>query len=94
MSDHKTQLTPRPTHAMRAVSLLLLLAAVLPEVARAQCYLENANAECSVCWFTTYSTPTDKTGVTIMAECPMTIAVAWEIKPSAEMFKGATYPAT
>mmetsp|Transcript_55624 Transcript_55624/g.132077 ORF Transcript_55624/g.132077 Transcript_55624/m.132077 type:complete len:580 (+) Transcript_55624:141-1880(+) len=77
---------------MRAVSLLLLLAAVLPEVARAQCYLENANAGCSVCWRTVYASATDKTGVTTMAECPMTITVNWDTKPPVEMYQGTSYP--
>ncbi|KAJ1485276.1 hypothetical protein T484DRAFT_1794170, partial [Baffinella frigidus] len=77
---------------MKAVGFLLLLAAVLPDVARAQCYLENANAGCSVCWRTVYASATDKTGVTTMAECPMTITVNWDTKPPVEMPPPPRYP--
>ena len=76
---------------MRAVSLLFLLAAILCEV-HGQCYLENANAECSVCWETSYSAADDKTGVTTMSECPTTIAVTWDREPPEEMFAGTSYP--
>ena len=76
---------------MRTVSFLLLLAAVLPGV-RAQCYLENANALCSVCWKTVYTASDDMTGVTTMSECPMTITVAWDTPPPEEMFAGTSYP--
>jgi len=76
---------------MRASNFLLLLAAVLPGV-RAQCYLMDANALCSVCWKTVYTAPDDKTGVTTMAECPMTITVTWETPPPEDMFAGTSYP--
>lgn len=60
----------------------------------AVCYLEDANADCSVCWKTVYSGPDDSTGVTTMAQCPEGIAVSWETQIPDEMFANTAYPVT
>lgn len=44
--------------------------------ASAQCYLMDANADCSVCWRTTYGSKNDTTGVTTVAQCPEGVKVA------------------
>lgn len=56
------------TSARTTLVTLLALAALVNE-ARAQCYLLDANAECAVCWKTTYGSPEDKMGVTTMSQC-------------------------
>ena len=41
----------------------------------------SANAQCAVCWKTTYSAADDKIGVTTMSECPAGIKVRLNPKP-------------
>ena len=76
---------------MRAAGIILLVGALVRGTT-AQCYLEDANAACAVCWKTTYSSAADKTGVTTMGECPDTVAIKWDTKPPEEMFQGTVYP--
>ena len=75
---------------MRVFGFLLLLA-ILPGV-RAQCYLEGAYEDCTVCWSTVYSSTEDTTGERSIAECPASIRVTWDALPPEEMFEGASYP--
>ena len=66
---------------------LLALAAIVDE-ATAQCYLLDANADCAVCWKTTYGSPEDKTGVTTMSQCHED----YEVSSSKEPFLLAMWP--
>jgi len=70
-----------------------LLLALIGQAA-ATCYLEDANAACSVCWKTVYGSAEDTTGVTTMSECPEGIAVSWQTPVPTEMFAGSDYPVT
>lgn len=78
----------------RIAGIALLLASLLSSLpaAHAQCYLLNANSNCSVCWKTVYGDLADKTGVTTSAECPDAIAVKWTEAPPKEMLALETYP--
>jgi len=83
-----------PTRACRsAVWAALLLIALSAAGVDAQCYLEDSNADCSVCWFTTYGSADDKTGTTKMSACPSDISVSWETPLPAEMTEYQTYEA-
>lgn len=61
-----------------------LLLAIAPTIS-SYCYLLNANAKCGLCWETTYGNPSDKTGVTIMTECPVGIVETWTKPLPAQM---------
>jgi hypothetical protein len=76
-----------------ARNTFLLLAALIGQAA-ATCYLEDANAKCSVCWKTVYGSAEDTTGVTTMSECPEGIAVSWQTPVPDELFAGSDYPVT
>jgi hypothetical protein len=71
---------------------LLFLAAHLTGV-QGICYLEDANAKCTVCWKTVYSSADDKSGFTTMSECPTGLSVEYLQPPPLEMFEGQVYKA-
>lgn len=79
---------PPPRGAFWQVHPLLLLALLLAGVAQvdAKCYLLDANSECAVCWKTTYASPDDKAGDTVLSECPAGINEKWT-KPLPEEMK-------
>ena len=66
----------RPCIVSGRMLLAVVVAVGLP-AARAACYLMDANADCAVCWRTTYRDAADKTGVTRMGECPAGLELVW-----------------
>mmetsp|Transcript_21268 Transcript_21268/g.49295 ORF Transcript_21268/g.49295 Transcript_21268/m.49295 type:complete len:570 (+) Transcript_21268:217-1926(+) len=77
----------------RSVWVALLAIALFARAADAQCYLEDANAECSVCWFTVYGSADDTVGVTKMKPCPPEIKVTWDTPLPEEMTEFVDYEA-
>lgn len=56
------------------------------------CYLEDANAECAICWKTVYASVNDTAGVTKMTKCvDANVKTAWIKKPPAEMVELQDY---
>eukprot|EP00961_Rhodomonas_salina_P172721 2329079-Rhodomonas_salina.1 len=71
--------------------LCLFVSLIIPDVS-AVCYLEDANADCEVCWRTSYSSAEDKIGVTALAECPDGVVAKWELPLPELMVEMVPYP--
>ena len=65
-----------PGRFVSSFEVLALLLVGLVQV-DAKCYLLDANADCAVCWKTTYHGIDDKVGTTKMFECPAGINEKW-----------------
>ena len=65
------------------LALVLLLLAC--KGVNGQCYLMDADSDCTVCWRTTYSAPADGVGVTQMFPCPAALKSAWVVSPPERM---------
>ena len=78
-----------PSMAAPMSSPILGLALVLLLLAckgvNGQCYLMDADSDCTVCWRTTYSAPADGVGVTQMFPCPAALKSAWVVSPPERM---------
>jgi hypothetical protein len=70
---------------------MFLVVFLLPLVS-AVCYIEDANADCAVCWTTIYSSANDTSGVTKMAKCPDEITVKWTTPLPTDLVELTDYP--
>jgi hypothetical protein len=76
------------TQSLRGGWLWVLVASLaLTTVSGNQCYLEDADATCAICWTTTAD-------VTKMAACPNTIHARWVTPLAATMYADVRYSAT
>ena len=66
------------SHGCHTLVYGFLLSALFATRVEGVCYLEDANADCEVCWKTEYASTGDKLGVTTVAECPTGIVQRWE----------------
>jgi hypothetical protein len=77
---------------VQVVALCLCLHLQFLPGADAVCYLEDAGADCAVCWKTTYAHANDTVGVTAASQCPDGIVAEWDLPLPENMVERLVYP--
>eukprot|EP00873_Tetraselmis_striata_P044856 jgi/Tetstr1/465120/TSEL_009843.t1 len=82
---------PRPpARRWRALALLALVLALVGEASSQQCYLEDPDAECAVCW-TRDATPGANGTTSMPSPCGPGLQLAFDSEPPAAMLAGRIY---
>lgn len=82
---------PRPpARRWRALALLALVLTLVGEASSQQCYLEDPDAECAVCW-TRDATPGANGTTSMPSPCGPGLQLAFDSEPPAAMLAGRIY---